>query len=486
MQVHAKFPSPHFVFASNTLLNSPDHFFINVSLHFPNKKPIRTFALVDSGASGSCISDAFARRHSIPRRLKDVPMPVMAVDDRPIASGLVTHDVVTQLTVNRHSETISLGVVAVSYPVILGLDWLRRHNPSINWETIDLSLSCCNLSRSSPVTVSAKGFGLSRSYPSLNSVTSVGLGFGLNGTTLTSRPSYSPSTRSEHLASASVPLSPSSASSSLFDSATGFGRLPPRSSLPDVAVVNPRRFLKYSKSSPIALIRFHPVGSPYYTLASMSGSAPTSDLDYGPKQSSSGDSAAAPLSIPPKYSPWASVFSSVDVEQLPPHRPYDISIELEDGTSPPFGSMYRLSPEERTALTEYIETNLKKGFIRRSTSSAAAPILFVRKKTGGLRLCVDYRGLNAITKKNRYPLPLIDDLLDRVQGCSHFTVLDLKNAFNLVRVKEGDEWKTAFRSPLGLYEYLVMPFGLTNAPATCQNLYDYASPGRLTPQGRLP
>ena len=92
----------------------------------------------------------------------------------------------------------------------------------------------------------------------------------------------------------------------------------------------------------------------------------------------------------------------------------------------------------------------------------------MRKKTGGLRLCVDYRGLNAITNKNRYPLPLIDDLLDRVQGCSRFSVIDLKNAFNLVRVKEGDEWKTAFRTPLGLYEYLVMPMGLTNAPSTFQ------------------
>ena len=115
-------PSPAYVFAANTLLNSPDHFFINITLHFPNRKPVRTYALVDSGASGSCISEVFARRHSIPRRLKDVPVPVTAVDNRPIASGLVTHDIIADLSIDKHTEVIALGVVSVSYPIILGLN----------------------------------------------------------------------------------------------------------------------------------------------------------------------------------------------------------------------------------------------------------------------------------------------------------------------------------------------------------------------------
>lgn len=119
-------------------------------------------------------------------------------------------------------------------------------------------------------------------------------------------------------------------------------------------------------------------------------------------------------------------------------------------------------------MFNYIETHLKKGFIWRSTSSAASPILFIRCKTGQLCLCVNYRALNAITKKNQYPIPLIHDLLDWVQGCKVFSVIDLKNAFNLIRVREGDEWKTAFRTHLGLFEYTVMPFGLTNVPATFQ------------------
>jgi Reverse transcriptase (RNA-dependent DNA polymerase)/RNase H-like domain found in reverse transcriptase len=95
-------------------------------------------------------------------------------------------------------------------------------------------------------------------------------------------------------------------------------------------------------------------------------------------------------------------------------------------------------------------------------------VLFIRKKTGELQLCVDFRGLNAITRKNHFPVPLIHDLLDRVQGCKVFTLIDLVSAYGHLRIKEGDEWKTAFRTPLGLFEHLVIPYGLTNAPAAFQ------------------
>ena len=121
-------------------------------------------------------------------------------------------------------------------------------------------------------------------------------------------------------------------------------------------------------------------------------------------------------------------------------------------------------------LRQYLDENLKKGFIRESKSPAGYPILFAPKKDGTLRLCVDYRRLNDITIKNRYPLPNIAELQDRLCNAKVFTKLDLKGAYNLIRMKEGDEWKTAFRTRYGHFEYLVMPFGLTNAPATCQEL----------------
>jgi hypothetical protein len=103
-----------------------------------------------------------------------------------------------------------------------------------------------------------------------------------------------------------------------------------------------------------------------------------------------------------------------------------------------------------------------------SQSLAASPILFVKKKDGSLRLCVDYRALNAITEQNPYPLPLIEETLRQVAGARYFTRRDLRTAFNLIRIKADDEWKTAFRTRYELFEFLVMPFGLPNAPASCQ------------------
>ena len=117
---------------------------------------------------------------------------------------------------------------------------------------------------------------------------------------------------------------------------------------------------------------------------------------------------------------------------------------------------------------------MRTGKIRRSSSSAGAPILFVPKPHGrGLRLCVDYRGINRITIPNRYPLPLIQELQDRIQGAQSFTKIERKNRYHLVRIKEGEEWKTTFHTRYGLYEFLVMPFGLTNVPATFQDMMNH-------------
>jgi hypothetical protein len=147
-----------------------------------------------------------------------------------------------------------------------------------------------------------------------------------------------------------------------------------------------------------------------------------------------------------------------------------MGIELQPDTSPPWGPIYPLSTPELEALRSYLDENLAKGYIRPSKSPAAAPIFFVKKKSGELRPVVDYRGLNKITVKNRYPLPLINEMLTRFTKAKYFTKIDLRGAYNLVRIKPGDEWKTAFRTRFGLFEYLVMPFGLTNAPSVFQYL----------------
>ena len=127
-----------------------------------------------------------------------------------------------------------------------------------------------------------------------------------------------------------------------------------------------------------------------------------------------------------------------------------------------------MSATELQEICKWIEENLSKGFIRASSSSCASPILLVKKKDGSLRLCVDYRAFNDITIKDRYPLPRIEETLNQIREARYFTRLDLQSAYNLIRIKNCDEWKTAFRACYGLFEFLVMPFGLTNAPATCQ------------------
>jgi hypothetical protein len=172
--------------------------------------------------------------------------------------------------------------------------------------------------------------------------------------------------------------------------------------------------------------------------------------------------------VSPEFHDYLLLFTKKEADKLPLHSYVDHEIPLEDSTKPSFGPLYSMSAYELKELRAWLREHLSKGFFCASTSSAASPILFVKKKDGRLRLCVDYRALNAITKKNRYPLRLIEETLRQVAGARYFTRLDLRSAFNLIWIKAGDEWKTAFRTRYGLFEFLVMLFGLNNALATCQ------------------
>jgi len=169
--------------------------------------------------------------------------------------------------------------------------------------------------------------------------------------------------------------------------------------------------------------------------------------------------------VPSEYHKFADVFSKTKAEVLPPHHPYDLKINLEEGAQPPVGSIYSLSASEQEALKEFIEENLNMDFIRPTSSPHGVLVLFVKKKDGSLRLCVDFRGLNHISKKDCYPLPLISDLLDSPCKAQVYSKIDLHHAYHLVCITDGDEWKTAFRTRYGSFEWSVMPFGLTNVPA---------------------
>lgn len=174
--------------------------------------------------------------------------------------------------------------------------------------------------------------------------------------------------------------------------------------------------------------------------------------------------------VPPVYHDLRAVFSKHHAMSLPPHRPYDCAIDLLPGAPLPSSRLYNLSRPEEDAMEKYTQESLAAGIIRPSSSPVGAGFFFVDKKDKTLRPCIDYRGLNKITVKNKYPLPLINSAFTPLCGSTIFTKLDLRNAYHLVRIRDGDEWKTAFNTPLGHFEYLVMPFGLTNAPAVFQNL----------------
>ncbi|GJT89606.1 reverse transcriptase domain-containing protein [Tanacetum coccineum] len=159
-----------------------------------------------------------------------------------------------------------------------------------------------------------------------------------------------------------------------------------------------------------------------------------------------------------------------DLSGLPPQRQVEFRIDLVPGATPVAKSPYRLAPSEMQELSGQLQELQDKGFIRPSYSPWGAPVLFVKKKDGSLRMCIDYRELNKLTVKNRYPLPRIDDLFDQLQGARYFSKIDLRSGYHQLRVHEDDISKTAFRTRYGHFEFTVMPFGLTNAPAIFMDL----------------
>ena len=172
--------------------------------------------------------------------------------------------------------------------------------------------------------------------------------------------------------------------------------------------------------------------------------------------------------LPSVYHDFLDVFDRSQASKLPPHRPSDHKIELIGDGKPPQSRAYRMSPYKLQKVKEYLNENLSKGFITPSKAPYSSPVLFAQKSNGDLRFCVDYRKLNALTKRNRYPLPLIDEVIGKIMGCKHLTRLDIIAAFNKLRMHPGSEDYTTFITALGAYKYKVLPFGLTNGPSSFQ------------------
>ena len=381
------------------------------------RPPLIASALVDSGATANFIDANFVQQHSLPRIAHASPLLVTTIDGRPLASGPVTYYASLSLRLGSHTFAIALDIVHLGlYPIVLGLPFLRSADPDIDW------------ARNHVVFRSSSAKDEPRAASSLTSAGS--------------------DVEATAAGAARSALSPSSLSAA--------------QPILDVDFVDVDDFEAAcdSPSSLLGTIVLQEPSPPSATLAATSSSPPDSE-EY---------LAQITALVPPQYHDLLDAFSKAHADTLPPHRPYDLAIELEPGATAPYGPIYPLSDAELKALSSWLDENLAKGFIRPSRSPAGSPILFVKKGDGSLRLCVDYRALNRVTIKNRHPLPLISELLDRLRDAKVYTKLDLRSGYNLVRIKEGHEWLTAFRTRYGHFESLVMPFGLTNAPAVFQHL----------------
>jgi transposase InsO family protein len=372
-------------------------------------KQISARALLDSGAEGMIINHDFAIRNNLTLRTLRTPLPVKNVDGSLNKAGPIRHTTIQTIRIQTpdnhyHEERSEFYVTAVgTHDIILGTDWLKAHNPELDWTTSRLAFTRCPQS-----------------------------------CTLTTRPlhiSPVPSRLPAMYISRIEPISDPT----------------PEPLFPDEALpyfLQQRHLFKKFTALPINIRRKTTHAT---KLASEPTQSPTLET------------------IPSQFRKYQKLFNEQASERLPAHQPWDHAIELKPGTSMKNRGIYRLTPHETNALHAYISDHLKRGYIRPSKSPIASPFFFISKKnTTSLRPVQDYRDLNDITVKNAAPLPLIPELIDKLQGSRYFTKFDVRWGYNNIRIKEGDEWKAAFKCKLGLFEPLIMTFGLCNAPATFQ------------------
>jgi len=394
------------VWLNAAALTNPD------SLHTPisllSHSSVSSSGLVDSGSSHCFVDPSFVSLHSIPS-YEISPVILRLLDGSVSANITCTANISIRFSTNDILPLkFYITKLDSTSAFVFGHNWLHCYNPSIDWSAGQI-LYFRQLPQSVPSSA--------RSGPNVSSETPA------------SRPS------------ASVPKpSVSSDSSSALNPSVLLGN----SSLPPISFINAAAYARLARVK----------GNTIFTISISNTDSATGFAANTDPVDVSG--------IPEEYHEFGDVFSKSQASTLPPHRPYNLKIDLDKGAEPPIGRMYSLSETEMMALRQFLDENLCNGFVRSSNSSHGTPILFVKKKDGSLRLCVNFQGLNKISKKDRYPLPLISDLLDSPGKARIYTKIDLRHAYHLVRICEGDEWKTTFRTKYDSFEWLVMPFGLSN------------------------
>jgi len=375
-------------------------------------------ALLDSGATGSFIDRDFVRLKGMNTWTLSRNISVFNVNSSPNEAEQIMEVVDVVLRYKTHSERMLLAVSGLGkQSLILGYDWLKDHNPKVDWEKGEVEMTRCPLH--------CEG-----------------------GRALQKEQTRQKRTELRALRSCHDGPTP------LLQEESESEEEPP-----------PIHHSSWEPGDRLFLTRLLPEPD----QAELRATATTSQrLAEGARRSAEAQAAATLL--PAYVTEFRSVFAKEDFDILPEHRKWDHAIELIPRAEPKSSKVYPLSPLEQAELDAFLEKNLRTGRIRPSKFPIAAPVFFIKKKDGSLRLVQDYRALNAVTVKNRYPLPLISELISQLRGAKYFTKLNVHWGFNNVRIKSGDEWKAAFRTNCGLFEPLVIFFGMTNSPATFQTM----------------
>ncbi|SJK99609.1 uncharacterized protein ARMOST_02917 [Armillaria ostoyae] len=362
------------------------------------QKTFATKALVDSGCTSSAINRAFVQKNRLDTVKTAVPIVVYNADGTRNQAGDITEYVEMRMTIGNHMERIDFAVTDLGpKDLYLGHDWLKRHNPVINWETGTVIFGRCQC--------------VKNPFP---------------------LPDADPDDRWDK-------------------------------ELEDGDII-----LAVNMEEELVIRAVHHAND---LAAAANADKPQKTFEE---------------MVPADYRSFHDLFSKENFDELPERKPWDHAIELIPNAKSTLDcKVYPLNRNEQEQLDKFLDENLDSGRITESKSPFASPFFFVKKKDGLLRPVQDYRKLNEMTIKNRYPLPLISELIDKLQGAKYFTKLDVRWGYNNVRIKEGDEHKAAFRTNRGLFEPTVMFFGLTNSPATFQWMMndifkDLISEGKVT------
>lgn len=388
--------------------------------------------MVDSGATNNFVSTHWIKgKDQIPVQVSDGPS-VQLADGTMYKCSQVLPSV--ELQINHYKCMLSAYVFPLkSFDVILGTPWLKEVNPDIDWRRGIVEI----MTRYGPYLLTCP-----RNRPTIEDVAG-------------SPESCAALHQEKTLLACSPELRAASSKKSTEDARLECAMA--CAEIPDLlSVAATEKAVMSGEIAYLAVVRVH---------------KDDSETEYASPQPSVELSEQMRIEFEKLTREFKDVFPD-ELVGLPPQRDIDhtIEVELPPGQSPPSRPYYRMSFVELAELKKQIQELLDKGYIRPSKSPYGAPVLFVKKKGGALRMCIDYRALNKITIKNRAPLPRVDDILDRLQKAKVFTSLDLRSGYYQVRIAEGDIPKTAFRTMYGHYEFVVMPFGLTNAPATFQTM----------------